>query len=670
MMQLTKRQKLIIKDLLNENIYTSTKELASKFNMSRRSIMYDLKNIEYWLNLKNIHLIKKPNAGIWLNINDDQRQSIETEIGSIEPYENVLNKQQRKNIILMELLRAIKPITSYDLSKKLGVSRTTVVSDLQEVREELGKYGLKLKSKPKIGLMVMGDEENIRKLMAYLMLEYPGNYNTIELLNGSDKNKRMFPFNKSCFNDLISDIDLKDIKNAVNSGKKVCDFWIPDSSYISLLVHLSIAISRLKRGQKIELADKKIKIIKENKEYLIAKEIGSELSKKYNIEIPEAEIANITYHLLSSNLKINNNEHKDEEDELLGSTVDAMIECANEVLPLDEAGIEKLKSDLISHIKLTIKKYNLNIDMENPIIDEIKANYSDLFMIAQRMADKFLDMTGISLPESEIGYITLYLGAYIESLKKRNLKKVLIVCTTGKGSAKILMNRIRINIPEIEIKGIMSAFELEEDESLLDDVDFVISTVYLRISQKPVIKVDPLLPNSEINIIRSYIDGGLSANTQYKEEYLQSYVIESLMDILDKYVAREDREKLMIELEHISGYFINNLINMNLQLDTAEKYSETSAMILTEIWEMVKEINKNYRKKIDESSIIGLIIHVIMAIPKWRFGQFNKEMDIAKYRGEEPVLFNIVKKYLDLISQKYSFKLPDSEVVSIMRYVI
>jgi len=357
MIQLTERQRLIIEDLLNNSSHIPAKALAKKFNVSVRTIRYDLDNIEYWLRARNIPLIKKPNAGVWLDLKDAAREELKREIGHIDPCEGVLTRDERHYLVLLELLRSVNPLTA----------------------------------------------------------------------------------------DFLAD------------------------------------------GARI-----------------------------YRIPIPESEIANIAFHLLSANLKMEylSGENIPEEEDVLKCAVDEMLENAGKLrdyLVPGGANLEKLKKDLLSHLKLTVKKHRLNIEIENPLLDQIKANYTDIFETAREMADIFASKTDIRLPEAEIGYIALHLAAHIETYRQKSKKKALIVCTTGQGSAKILATRIKNRIPELEIKGINSVFELEEDGSLLRDADFIVSTVHLKVFDKPVVKVSPIITNEELEKIRKVVYDGKTA---------------------------------------------------------------------------------------------------------------------------------------------------------------
>ncbi len=673
MIQLTLRQRQVIEDLLNQTTPISAKDLAKKFNISVRTVRYDLDAVKDWLKSQSVSLMKKPKVGIWIELPKDVKETIKCKIQSDEPVYKVLSKNERHYHILLELFKTVTPITTNFLSNVLGVSKTTIMKDLKEIKEELKKYDIALKSKQNVGYMIAGNEKSIRKFIGDIFFQSLSRSEMLEVMKivNNNQNQSELSFDIHALKGISTKININDIKRAVKSGKKICDFWIPDSSYISLLVHITIAVDRLLKGQNIELSSDRIASVKEQKEYMIASEIGKSLSQIYDLKVPDAEIANITIHLISSNLKL---QYLYNEDifpirNSLDDAIEEMIDEIKDHVTLNDFNIGKLKSDLLSHLKLTLKKYKLDIIPENPLINEIKADYSESFELAKKMALVFQRKIDIELPESEVGYIALYLAAQMEVAKSRTNKKALVVCTTGKGSAKILAIRLENNIPELEIKDTVSIFELEDKEFLLDNIDLVISTINLKAINKPVIKVSPLISGAELNEIKDFIYQRKAKIHSRASEH-KNYMLESIMNVVSKYIDREDRDKLETELGYVTEFFVSSSNKVSKEVSITENLSRNTAMILVDIGTMINEIVKKGNKNYDLSTLWGVVVHVVMAIPRWEVGDFNTEVNIEKYRQDNGELFAIVRNTLNLISHKNRFDIPDSEAVAILRYLI
>ena len=674
MIKLTERQKMIVDDFLNYDVPISAKELAHKFDVSIRTVRYDLDSIEDWLRLKKISLIKKPNVGIFLQVNDEEREELSQTINSLDFKSRILSIEERQNIMLLELLKTIEPITSECLANKLDISRTTAIKDLKEIKFTLKDYKIELIGRQRNGYIISGNENDMRNLIGSILLQSTSKSKLLEILTEAKSSKSDVEsdlLNLESLKNISNIIKINDIKKLIKETKKKYDFWIPDSSYVSLLVHLTIAVDRLIKGKKIQISQKKIFDIKKYKEYFIAEIIAEKLTQKYDIKIPQEEVANITIHLISSNLRLNYilNEYAIDREKFLEEIVMEMTESVKGSIDIDELNYNKLQSDLIAHLKITLKKHDLDIIPENPLIEQIKADFVDEFELSKRMNKIFSEKTGINLPEGEIGYLALHLAASKEVSTQIKSKTVLVVCSTGKGSAKILAGRLKNRIPQLVIKKVVSMFELDENKSLLDDVDMIISTVYLKDIKKPVMKVSPIISNLELEKIKEYTNKN-NFHSALKNEQYENYILDSIMNVVEKYISIDDREKLKTELSYLIDFLVNNTNKYSKHAKLLEEFVHMSSLILVEIGEMLKEISGEFQLKNDLGNLWGIAIHIIMAIPRWQTGKYYKEENLQKYKQENIEIYLIIKKHLDKISDNFNIHISDTEIVAIMRYII
>ncbi|MFZ7132566.1 MAG: PRD domain-containing protein [Eubacteriales bacterium] len=675
MIELTDRQKHILQDLVNLGSPIAAKDLAKKFNISVRTIRYDTDAIEHFLNKKGYTLMKKPNQGIWIELTHQEKEMFRSIVKNQCSWERkILSKEERQYEIQLMLLKAGRPLTAEAMSNDICVSRTTIMKDLKQVKQEIQKYNLSLKSKPRIGYIVTGEENRVREYLVNMLIRNLDKKDLLQILTNKvegNEVKQSKDFILDSLSGLSDTVKIKDIKEAISSGKMVCNFWIPDSSYVSLIVHIAVNIDRLLKGQNIVMANDRVKAVKDYKEYKIAEKIGQTLAEMYDVTLPDSEIANITVHLLSADLKLRclyADEMFDNKISLK-EVVDKMVSSTEQFIELDEKNILKLKEDILDHIKFTFKKYCLNIHQKNPLLDQIKTKYYDCFELANNMANVFKEMTDIEMPESEIGYIALHIVAQKEILRQSQKKRALVVCTTGKGSAKILAYRIRSSIPNIDIVDIISIFELEENKKVLDDIDFVISTVGLVLSDIPVIKVSPLVDNAEINRIKKFIYND-NTETHKSETGVEQYILNSIMATVGKYVSILDNQMLKTELEFMAEFIVNNLANRTNRDTSHEEYSQRLAFMLVEVNEMIKDIEKQTQITFSLDNIWGLVIHLIMAMPRWESDKFNKEIDLGKYRREYQELYQIIESHLNIIAKKQGILIPEGEIIAIMRYLI
>ena len=143
----------------------------------------------------------------------------------------------------------------------------------------------------------------------------------------------------------------------------------------------------------------------------------------------------------------------------------------------------------------------------------------------------------------------------MEECNRLRSKRALIVCNTGQGAAVILKNRIRSNIPRLEIRGTLAALDAESADAL-SEVDLVISTVALPPLEKPVFQVSPIISAAEIDRISSYLSGHITdpESRQLAQGQQSRRVV--LEQLAEKYLPSGQRERFLTELsrseEHTS----------------------------------------------------------------------------------------------------------------------
>jgi mannitol operon transcriptional antiterminator len=122
------------------------------------------------------------------------------------------------------------------------------------------------------------------------------------------------------------------------------------------------------------------------------------------------------------------------------------------------------------------------------------------------------------MPDAEIGYIAMHLGSAIEALKNQESQsktryKVVVTCTSGIGTSKMLAERIRSEFNQIDIEAILSTTQISEVWLLEKNVDLIISTVHFDNRLTPVVMVNPLLLDTDIQKIK----GALSSTQMMKK---------------------------------------------------------------------------------------------------------------------------------------------------------
>lgn len=138
---LSKRCIEIIDYLTKNNFSLSLKDMAEKFQISERSIRYDIENINYYLNRANLNEIEKSTKGTYL-LNEDS-EKIENFLADLTKRFYVFDADERKEYIEMRFL--FYPDNKFlDFAEELDVSISTIKLDLKEIKIFLLEHDLNL----------------------------------------------------------------------------------------------------------------------------------------------------------------------------------------------------------------------------------------------------------------------------------------------------------------------------------------------------------------------------------------------------------------------------------------------------------------------------------------------------------------------------------------------
>lgn len=192
---------------------------------------------------------------------------------------------------------------------------------------------------------------------------------------------------------------------------------------------------------------------------------------------------------------------------------------------------------MILHLRPTLNRLEYGLNLRNPIIEQIKQNYPDIFGVAWMTSIVFEKYLNKSINEAEIGYIALHLCAAVERQKKP--LRALVVCSSGIGTSQLLAARLERVFRQLEIKEITSTILLNKEK--LKGADVVISTVPLMVD-KPSLIISPLLTQKDIKKIENFINTVLDKTYQNDTDEIISD------DFIQIGADYKDRDEL---LEHI-----------------------------------------------------------------------------------------------------------------------
>lgn len=478
---LTSKSIELLKFLLKQKEKVALKELSDYFNLSERSIRYEVEKIEEELGKENFKLFLNKGE-CWIENYNLLEKFLENNSGYIP------SPKERELYILLKICFE-RVINQTIISDELEISKSTIKSHLRDIRKILDIYNLKLELLPKKGLIITGEEEQLRQC-------------TLKAVYLSKKQKSRFL--DDITKNYLKNIDEEGAKLFINYCQKLMNKIISDEAYEIILRYLIIVVYFTRKGYIIN-SIKNENFLKSTKEYESVNNSKALLEGFYEIELSEAEYLKITDYFLGShtyNISYSYYENWVEVEIIVRN----FIEKVNKELDVDISNDETLILGLVNHIKPTIYRIKNGIELENTIYEEVAESYPKLFSLVKNSVDELEKFINNKFTNDEIAFLTIHFKAAIDRnvKKKREKIKVLIVCGSGYGSSKLLAQQIK-DIYRVEIIDTIPRYLLEKVNKRTD-IDLILTTVPIEnfVSDRKIIKVSPLLTKEDMQKLDNY----------------------------------------------------------------------------------------------------------------------------------------------------------------------
>lgn len=487
------KEKSILQFLLkHKERFVTSKELAEHISCSDRTVRNTLKLIDQTMNIQGVKLISKQGQGFQLFFENQeayQEFRLTYELSEVYSTTSISKGDDRLAFILNKLLFEQVPVLFDDLADELYVSRSTLSHDFKKIRRMLSEYDLSIESRANKGVYVSGEERDKR---CFIMDYFLGNqfFKTLHYHVQSNF------FDQTLSLEEIARIVLEECQDA---KLKLSDFVLQN-----LVVHIALAMVRIKSG--FEIKNLSCQMSNNDTERKVAKKILARISEVSNQEFPVQEVDYITLHLLAKSQLSQETQTKISKEEMKRSLVQTF-----QALGLDD--IYHFSSDfqlfegLITHLMTLQIRLDSRITLNNPLVDEVKKNYSDIFFMNKEILENMETFSQVSISDDEIAYVSLHFLAAIERRKENDKFSVLAICASGFGAAQMLRNRLETEFGNrLEVVDVIGYYELNQEK--IQGIDFIVSAVDLSnlYFQVPVFTVSVFLKNDEIAQIREAMD--------------------------------------------------------------------------------------------------------------------------------------------------------------------
>lgn len=460
-------------------------DLSQKYNVSERSIYTSINEINDFLSQHGQKPLQTDDGKIEVRVNYNNefeyleiRKHLLQELSRARKYD----PNYRIRFIIFLLIKHGK-LNSKELADTLLISISTIKSDMNKVRIFLSTHELKLDSIKFEGYQIKGKESDKRNILTEIILDdfKVRHFDEIDLY-----------FQKSIDKNLFSKA-----KYIIDKFSELKKTQYVDKHYIYLVISAFISILRISKNNTLE------------KDY-----------SEYNDLNIYAEDIKILKHFIKKEYPLSDNEFKNElvflckriqrasyfdgsESVLYSRDILSLHLLVNKLIKNianDVKGIDpndsRLFEELVQHLKPSINRMKRNIQYENPLKEEVKQNYFEIFQTVNKNINLVENYYSVIFTDHEISYITLiFASAYERNNKDKSYSpKVIIVCQEGISTSSLLETQLK-NLFSIDVVATYSVNKFNKVKKDLT-YDFIISTIDLP-DNLNYLKVNPILTSVE-----------------------------------------------------------------------------------------------------------------------------------------------------------------------------
>lgn len=493
-MYLSTRESSILTILLNSRNKHTAQDISEQLNINERTVYRELKNIKATLKTFDLELVTIPSEGFEIQGKPENLSALKQAFQK-QNIHQILTVTERVDLVTLILLLEEDFIKMQAIAAQLLVSLSTIKKDIAFLTDNLPEKGIRVIPKKGEGIKLETDVINRHILTLDILTKHVTSSEFIAwfLLK---KSKDSF-YKKICFQKIneplhfayeqlgelkadIDDNDLQELVILLSLWLNICHLTtLPNNSIDTIAIELNQTGNKLYH-----------RMIEKQKTILTEK------------SHPESFLDYLKWII---HLYFQRN-HTDEFDlprfdNDIAISVKAMVNNVEAQLGVKLHGNERQVRDLSAHLRKAVTRINSGLFVRNPMKDEIKKNYLFIFEIVSRAAEEVFGKD--FFPEDELCFLVLYFVMMIDKLSNKAFR-VLIVCSSGMGSSKMLTSRLEYEVPEVYVKDIISLTDLHNKD--VHDYELVLSTIPLPLAPEDYLKVSPLLNEQELALVQTKIN--------------------------------------------------------------------------------------------------------------------------------------------------------------------
>lgn len=471
-------KKSLINYLMNRRDFVSGSELSDALNVSTKTVSRIVKDVNRE-SLDGSVIDSRRGRGYrlnWQNYFDRKDESSATTNVAV-----LSSVERRDEVIKRLLITAPQRYRLHEVWGKYFISESAISGDLKALRRMAGNFHLELYRSNDF-IWIDGSESNIRKAIADLLV--------------SDD---VIVSSQSMQPDLyVQKRDAAFVSHQLELVEELIHSEIPYPYSVNLYTHLYILIERF-RNAKVHIDDGEDicdnDMMKRHEDLAeVCGRVIRNLNEYLNTTLPEAEIYYLYQYLTSSRINSTQLDASEIPERVL-SVTRFLIDAVAEHPEYQDINKHDLLLTLSKHMKPLLNRLANHIRVINNLLQQIKLEYPQLFQSVRSATQQLVDEYRLNpIGDEEVGFITVYFAQAMENV--RTPVNIILVCTTGLGTAQLLQAKITKRFSEFNIVATVAARNLNVEIAKHPEVHLVVSTIRLPHD----IKVPTLLVSAMLTV--------------------------------------------------------------------------------------------------------------------------------------------------------------------------
>ena len=484
-------------EMSSKRQYASMAELAERFEVSNRTIRYDLEKIDRYLQSKGLtKLERNRKSGIFLDASPERIEEIKKKLLTVSANIYALSRDERILYLKLLLFDAEDYLTYDDLSAILSVSRKTVIEDVHAVKEGCEKWGVQIVGS-KYGIQFAAVECNLRRMLLSGLLEMFTPLELWQMLRDIFPNKSIILEKK--WRDMAGSGDLARWEERLRRCEQEENVSLSNAHYYLTIILTVLALRRNQSGKAVAAAATAIQAPSVLRRYFAAGP-GA---------LPDAEQG----YILAEIDRIFRPLGVDKAENMSAAIMENFLLKVSRRLGKKYLGDVELRISLQKHFMALVENDYVCYDAGGISVKGIVRENPDLYRCIHDCLKEFEQLKASPALGLESALVMLH---FLAADERRDAKfsteySALIVCHNGVGTAKIVSARLERRFPQLRIIA-TTAIRNVETHIREERPSLIVSTVPFDYPGIPVVQVNTLMTEDDLERVRAGLQGSVRPN--------------------------------------------------------------------------------------------------------------------------------------------------------------